>query len=144
MTIKEIRKNISIIPQEPIIFENKTLRENLELFSFKKISLKKIQNVLRLVELKDMIPFLNDPLTCLSGGQKQRLSIARILLSNTPILVLDEAFSAMDEKLRNKMKKIVFWHIQKQKKTVIMITHDTSNLNVRCRYIHWEPIDVQI
>jgi ABC-type multidrug transport system fused ATPase/permease subunit len=137
LTISELRKKICIIPQEPIIFEDKTLKENLELFITNRgVNQYRIKEVLNLVKLGELINFLDKPLVNLSGGQKGRLSIARILLNDAPVLVLDEAFSAMDYNLKKEMQKLVFSHCKRHKKTVIMITHDTGPIVSRFRLLH--------
>lgn len=122
----ELRKKICIIPQEPIIFEDKSLKENLELFVNRKIKRGELKKVLKLVKLDNLLDILSSSnrLVSLSGGQKQRLSIARLLLNNSPILILDEAFSAMDTNLKKQMQELVFSHSKRKKKTVILITHD--------------------
>lgn len=132
MKTNNLRKKICIVPQEPIVFENKTIRENLELFAKNgKVSNSKIEKVLKAVQLDDLISKLDTQLVALSGGQKQRLSIARILISKCPIIILDEAFSAMDARLKNKMTKLIFKFITKHNKTLILITHDSSITNVK-------------
>jgi ABC-type thiamine transport system ATPase subunit len=68
---------------------------------------------------------LDKPLIQLSGGQKQRLSIARIFLNKkVPIVILDEAFSAMDSNLRKSMQKLVYNYIKRHGKTLIIVQHE--------------------
>lgn len=112
---------ISIVPQEPIILEGKTLKENISVFVRNGVSVseRKIKKILKSVQLS--IP-LDQTLINLSGGQKQRLAIARALLNDTPILILDEPFSALDNQLKSDMFNIVC----KLKKTILMISHDTQ------------------
>jgi ABC-type multidrug transport system fused ATPase/permease subunit len=124
MSNNELRQLITIIPQEPVIFENKTLRENLNLFS-RKTKTKKLKKILKVVKLSNLIPLLDKPLIQLSGGQKQRLSIARIFLNKkVPIVILDEAFSAMDSNLRKSMQKLVYNYIKRHGKTLIIVQHE--------------------
>lgn len=125
MSNDNLRKLIAVIPQEPVIFENKTLRENLELFSIeKKLSKAAIKKILEKVQLENLIPFLDRQIIQLSGGQKQRLSIARVLVNkHVPIIILDEAFSAMDQSLKKSMQKLVYNHTKKYNKTTIIIQH---------------------
>lgn len=125
MSNENLRKLIAVVPQDPVVFENKTLRENLELFSIeKKVPTKLIKKILRKVQLENLIPDINKQIVQLSGGQKQRLSIARVLLNKkVPIIILDEAFSAMDQKLKKAMQKLVYDYTKQHNKTTIIIQH---------------------
>lgn len=60
----------------------------------------------------------------LSGGQQQRVGLARALAADTPILLMDEAFSALDPLIRSKMQTELLALQQQLCKTVIFITHD--------------------
>jgi osmoprotectant transport system ATP-binding protein len=60
----------------------------------------------------------------LSGGQRQRVGVARALAADPPILILDEAFGALDPITRSDMQKEFRALQQRMKKTVIFVTHD--------------------
>ncbi|WP_028671063.1 quaternary amine ABC transporter ATP-binding protein [Saccharospirillum impatiens] len=60
----------------------------------------------------------------LSGGMQQRVGIARALTSNAPIMLMDEAFSALDPLIRTDMQDLLIELQQELKKTVVFITHD--------------------
>lgn len=62
----------------------------------------------------------------LSGGQQQRIGLARALAANTDILLMDEAFSALDPLIRAQMQDELLSLQQQLKKTVVFITHDLS------------------
>lgn len=62
----------------------------------------------------------------LSGGQQQRIGLARALAANTDILLMDEAFSALDPLIRAQMQEELLSLQQQLKKTVVFITHDLS------------------
>lgn len=121
----ELNKLISIVPQEPVILYDKTLRENIELFTYKRtISNKELEIMLKRVELSSLISHLDEKVVNLSGGQKQRISILRALLSKTPIILLDEPFSGLNKSLKNQLYNLLLRVTMN--KTVILITHDIT------------------
>lgn len=60
----------------------------------------------------------------LSGGQRQRVAIARAMVTNPPVLLMDEPFSALDPNLRNEMRELVLDIHKKYSMTIIFVTHD--------------------
>lgn len=60
----------------------------------------------------------------LSGGMQQRVGIARALVSNSPIMLMDEAFSALDPLIRSDMQDLLLELQKELQKTIVFITHD--------------------
>ncbi|MCP6104736.1 ATP-binding cassette domain-containing protein, partial [Klebsiella pneumoniae] len=63
----------------------------------------------------------------LSGGQRQRVALARCLVREQPILLLDEPFSALDPALRQEMLTLVSTSCQQQKMTLLMVSHSVED-----------------
>ena len=82
---------------------------------------KKVQGLLKAVQLEG---YGKRKIGELSGGQKQRVALARALAADPRVLLLDEAFSGLDEKLRREMGQLVKDLQQKFSITTILVTHD--------------------
>lgn len=63
----------------------------------------------------------------LSGGQQSRAALARVLLADRPVVLLDEAFAALGPALRSDMLELVRSRLAGQGRTVIMVTHDPAD-----------------
>ena len=127
------RENFSYVPQKLFLLEG-SLRENIIFGSSEtKNSEVKLSKVLLASQANNFIDNLSngvdtlvsDSNLSLSGGQKQTIGIARALYHGSKILVLDEATSAMDAGLEEKVMKEI---IQSNFKTIIAITHKPSML----------------
>ena len=97
-----------------IIYQTLTMRKTLEI---KKISMEKIESV-------GLTGFENQYPNQLSGGMQQRVGLARALATNTDIMLMDEAFSALDPLIRSDMQKQLIDLQSELKKTIVFITHD--------------------
>ena len=127
---KYLRQIITYIPQDPFLF-NDSILNNIT-YGSKKNSKKTIWNALALVKMEKFIKQLPDKLNTnvgllgksLSGGQRQRLILARAILRNSEILILDEATSAIDTKTDDLIQRSLKNIIKKKKKiTIILISH---------------------
>jgi ABC-type multidrug transport system fused ATPase/permease subunit len=129
---EELRKKIGIVPQEAILF-NSTLKYNIA-YGKPDATLKEIENAASTANLQEFIQTLPKRLSTfvgergikLSGGQRQRLSIARVFLENSPIIIFDEATSNLDSE-SEKLIQEAFWRVSKDKTTII-IAHRLSTI----------------
>ncbi|RYL93242.1 ATP-binding cassette domain-containing protein [Sporolactobacillus sp. THM19-2] len=122
----ELRRRIVMMSQTPVMFPG-NVRENLLIGL--KFSDKPPVSDSRLKELLDLVRLhksLDDDSDSLSGGEAQRVSLARILLINPPILLLDEPSSALDEETTSFVLQKVVDHVKASKSTLIMVTHSSA------------------
>lgn len=125
--LREVRqKKISMVFQNFALFPHKTILENTEYgLEIQKVPAeerhKKATSALEVVGLKGYEHQLPSQL---SGGMQQRVGLARALASDTSILLMDEAFSALDPLIRKDMQDELLEIQEQYKKTIIFITHD--------------------
>ncbi len=132
VTQESLRSELSIVPQECILF-NDTIYNNI-LFSRPNASKKDVFSALKVAQLYDFVINLPDKENTivgergikLSGGEKQRLSIARAVLANKKVLVLDEATSSLDSQTEREIQKALFKLMKG--KTTIIIAHRLSTI----------------
>ncbi len=129
---KMVRQNISLVFQDNELFSS-TIRENVA-YGKSDSSEKEIVNALKLANAYDFVMKLPNKLDSevgergvrLSGGQKQRIQIARAILKNAPILILDEATSSLDAKSEKDVQDALE-NLMKNK-LVIIIAHRFSTI----------------
>lgn len=124
---------VSMLFQENNLFPHLTVEQNIGLGINPSLKLNKdekirVQQAASAVGLKE---FLSRKPTALSGGQKQRVAIARCLLRDKPILLLDEPFSALDPELRLEMLNLIDGLCEEKKLTLLIVTHQPTELEGR-------------
>lgn len=130
--IKELRELISYVPQSPILFNNSIL-ENIRLGN-PRATEEEIINAAKLANAHNFISemengyqtMISERGNSLSGGQRQRISIARAFLKDSPILILDEATSSLDNKADKEIKETLK-NLCKGR-TSLIIAHRLSSL----------------
>ncbi|MEO1390671.1 MAG: ABC transporter ATP-binding protein [Cyanobacteria bacterium J06634_6] len=140
LDLRDLRKSIGLVSQDVFLFHG-TVAENIAYGSFN-ATIDEITKAAKVAEAHDFILSLPDGYDTivgergqkLSGGQRQRLAIARALLKNPPILILDEATSAVDNEteaaIQKSLERITV------DRTVIAIAHRLSTVrNAHCIYV---------
>ncbi len=132
VTQQSLHQNIAVIPQEPLLF-HRTLMENIR-YGRLEASDKEVFEAAKRAHCHEFIEQLPEKYETLvgergvklSGGQRQRIAIARALLKNAPILILDEATSSLDslteQKIQEGLKALM------KGRTTIIIAHRLSTL----------------
>jgi osmoprotectant transport system ATP-binding protein len=124
-----LRKGIGYVLQNNGLFPHYTVAENIaivpNLLKWDKAKTqKRIDELLEKLHLtKD---YLNAYPTELSGGQQQRIGLARALVANPPVLLMDEPFGALDNVTRSKIHAEFKALDELKRKTIIMVTHDVQ------------------
>jgi len=131
LTQKSLRSSIGVVPQDHILF-NDTLEYNIQ-YGDREKDVEAVRKAAETAELKDFIDGLPKGLKTVvgergqqvSGGQKQRIAIARVLMRETPIVVLDEATSSLDsnteERVQTALEKL-------RGRTMLVIAHRLSTI----------------
>ncbi|MDA9612254.1 ABC transporter ATP-binding protein [Flavobacteriales bacterium] len=121
------KRNIGFVFQDYPLFPHLTLKENI-VFNLDKRFLKKLDYMLDLTNLNSLIKRYPHEL---SGGEQQRACIARALIREPDLLLLDEPFSNLDAGIKNSIIDEIYQIIKATKTTTILVTHDIKDsLNI--------------
>ena len=121
---------VSMLFQENNLFPHLIVQQNLALglkTSLKLTALEQDQ-IEQVADAVGLTSFLSRLPNSLSGGQKQRVALARCLLRDKPILLLDEPFSALDPELRLDMLNLIDELCHSKNLTLLLVTHQPSEL----------------
>lgn len=141
ITQESLRSHIAVIPQDTMLFhrsvidnirygrQNATKEEIIE--ASKKAHIHEV--IMNMPEQYNTI--VGERGVKLSGGQRQRIAIARAILKNAPMIILDEATSSLDSKTENMIQDSLNFFIEDSNKTVIAIAHRLSTLKHMDRII---------
>jgi sulfonate transport system ATP-binding protein len=119
------QKDVGIIFQEPRLFPWSNVEKNIDFGLSDKLSKEERRRIIKEhVELVGLSGFEKALPAQLSGGMKQRVSLARTLINRPRALLLDEPFGALDAFTKISMQKEVLRIWEKEKTTMILVTHD--------------------
>lgn len=139
LTIESLRRQIGLVSQDVFLFDG-TVEENIRYGSFDATP-EQLERVIRQAAVEEFLERLPQGLQTvvgergvrLSGGQRQRIALARALLKNPPILILDEATSSVD----NETERVITEALDEIRKdrTVVIVAHRLSTIRHADRII---------
>lgn len=119
------KRNVGFVFQDYALFPNMTVRQNLEFALKDQSDTKKVDEILAIMEIENLAKMKPEHL---SGGQKQRVALARTLMTNPKILLLDEPLSALDSAMRLKLQDELHEIHKRFGITSILVSHDISEV----------------
>lgn len=127
-------KKLGYMLQQDCLFEWKNILNNclLGLELNKELTKEKKEYVINLLNTYGLKDFIYSYPDNLSGGMRQRVALIRTLATNPDILLLDEPFSALDYQSRLAISDDIYKILKKEKKSVIMVTHDIAEAISMC------------
>lgn len=136
---KYLRSKVRMILQEPFLF-SKSVYDNIAIAN-PTMPEEEVFNATRIANVHEEImkfkrgyqTIVGEKGTTLSGGQKQRLAIARVLVSNAPVLIFDDSLSALDTKTDSLIRQAL--RNRDKNQTMIIITHRTTTAQEADRII---------
>ena len=124
--ISGIPERISAVFQEDCLCEDFSATSNIRAVTGKKLSRKEISESLKKLGLKN--EDLSCPVRDLSGGMKRRVAIARAILADSELIIMDEPFKGLDEETR---KNVVDFVLQETKgRSLLIITHSPEEVDL--------------
>lgn len=133
---REIKKQIGYVPDFFGVYDNLKVKEYMDFYgSMYRMNSREIERIaddlLELVNLSDKKEVFVDTL---SRGMKQRLCVARALIHNPALLILDEPNSGLDPRARIEMKELLL-NLKSMGKTIVISSHILSELSEMCNSI---------
>jgi ATP-binding cassette subfamily B protein len=132
--VRTLRENIGFVTQESFIFSD-TIRNNV-VFGRSGVTDQEVNSALKIAQVHDDVQRLEKGLDTplgergitLSGGQRQRLTIARAIIKNPPILILDDALSMVDTRTEEKILQEIL--ASRKGKTNLVVSHRLSTISM--------------
>lgn len=147
-TVMLNNKIIGYVPQNIVLF-NESILYNI-LYGAENKNIKDVEDICKRIDIHTNIKkkvdgydtMINENGKSISGGERQKILLARILLRNPEILVLDEPFSQLDRNSKNNLYKWIFEEMETT--TCLMILHDTNDFKHFDKFWHFSKGKIMI
>ncbi len=121
---------LSMLFQSDNLFGHLSAYRNIALSAPKTSKKHEISDkIAQIAQNLDIAQILDKPCSAISGGQQQRVGLARVLLANKPILLLDEPFSALDDDNRHAALQLVKKITKEHQLVTLVVTHDQDDVS---------------
>ena len=133
-------RNIGMLFQRPVLFPHKDVLGNI-LFAYRKKKDRKMKEVNEIMQDMGIYQMKNQAIETLSGGEAQRVVLARALLTNPELLLLDEPLSSLDLNVRRQLASEIRGTLKSKNIAAIHVTHDHEEAEIiGDRIIHWSEL----
>lgn len=119
-----VNNRIAYMAQSDLLFPWLNVRHNVMLGQKLRGQHANVEHAVELIQRVGLGEHIDKRAHQLSGGMRQRVALARTLMEDTPIVLLDEPFSELDARTRSDMQELAFEVLQG--KTVLLVTHDPA------------------
>ncbi len=117
-------KQVSFLPQKPYMLRG-TVAENLaQPLKFHQKNHQRVEKIQAALEQLDITHLSQQHAKTLSGGEQQKVALARAIITNPNVLILDEPFSYLDQSSEKSLENFIKHYVKEQHKTLIFSTHN--------------------
>ena len=133
-------RNIGMLFQRPVLFPHKDVLGNI-LFAYRKKKDRNMEDVNEIMRDMGIYEMKKQPIETLSGGEAQRVVLARALLTNPELLLLDEPLSSLDLNVRRQLATEIRTTLKSKNIAAIHVTHDHEEAAIiGDRIIEWSEL----
>lgn len=134
-------RNIGMLFQRPVLFPHKDVLGNI-LFAYRRRKDRKMKDVDEIMKDMGILSMKNQSIETLSGGEAQRVVLARALLTNPELLLLDEPLSSLDLDVRRQLALEIRATLKSKNIAAIHVTHDHEEAAIiGDRIIEWSQLN---